>query len=78
MHNCKIALDIIWLDKAGKVVEVVASAPPCQKEARDCPTYGGHELAFYVLELGAGVAKAHADGITIAGHDGGTGASPLS
>ena len=28
--------------------------------------------------IAAGVAKAHADGITIAGHDGGTGASPLS
>ena len=37
MHNCKIALDIIWLDQAGKVVEVVAGAPPCEKEARDCP-----------------------------------------
>jgi glutamate synthase (NADPH) large chain len=28
--------------------------------------------------IAAGVAKAHADGITIAGHDGGTGASPVS
>jgi glutamate synthase (NADPH/NADH) large chain len=28
--------------------------------------------------IAAGVAKAHADGITIAGHDGGTGAAPLS
>jgi glutamate synthase (NADPH/NADH) large chain len=28
--------------------------------------------------IAAGVAKAHADAITIAGHDGGTGASPLS
>ena len=59
MHNCKIALDIIWLDKAGKVVEVAAGAPPCEKEARDCPSYGGHEQAFYVLELGAGQAKVH-------------------
>ncbi len=28
--------------------------------------------------IAAGVVKAHADGVTIAGHDGGTGASPLS
>src|SRR5260370_18279389 len=28
--------------------------------------------------IAAGVAKAHADSIQIAGHDGGTGASPLS
>lgn len=59
MHNCKIALDIIWLDQAGKVVEVVPDAPPCDKPARDCPPYGGHEVAHYVLELGAGQAKAH-------------------
>jgi len=59
MHNCKIALDIIWLDQAGKVVEVVAGAPPCEKEARNCPSYGGHEPAFYVLELGTGQARAH-------------------
>ncbi len=59
MHNCKIALDIIWLDQAGKVVEVVPDAPPCEKTAKDCPSYGGHEVAHYVLELGAGQAKAH-------------------
>ena len=28
--------------------------------------------------IAAGVAKAHADHILISGHDGGTGASPLS
>jgi len=59
MHNCKIALDIIWLEKDGKVMEIAASAPPCNAPAKDCPSYGGHELAYYVLELGAGQAKAH-------------------
>ncbi len=59
MHNCKIALDIIWLDKDSKVVEVVPNAPPCDRPAKECPSYGGHETAYYVLELGAGQAKAH-------------------
>ena len=59
MHNCKIALDIIWLDQDGKVVEIAANAPPCNGPERSCPTYGGHELANYVLELGGGQAKAH-------------------
>ncbi len=59
MHNCKIPLDIIWMDKSLKVVEVVPNAPPCTGPAKDCPSYGGHEIAYYVLELGAGQAKAH-------------------
>ena len=59
MHNCKIALDIIWLEKDGKVVEVVPDAPPCNGPERSCPSYGGNHFANYVLELGAGQAKAH-------------------
>lgn len=59
MHNCKIALDIIWLDKALKVVEVVPGAPPCDRPAKECPSYGGHEIAYFVLELGSGQAKVH-------------------
>ena len=63
MHNCKIALDIIWLDPAKKVVEIAADSPPCQKPAQACPNYGGHELSQYVLELNGGQAKLH--GVTI-------------
>lgn len=59
MHNCKIALDIVWLDKNGTVLEVVPDAPPCEKPEKQCPPYGGHFAANYVLELGAGQAKAH-------------------
>ncbi len=59
MHNCKIPLDIVWLDAARKVVEVVPNAPPCRKPAQECPAYGGHQAAQYVLELGGGQAKAH-------------------
>ena len=31
-----------------------------------------------MLAVAAGVSKAHADHVTISGHDGGTGASPLT
>jgi len=59
MRNCRIALDIIWLGQDGKVLEVVPDAPACNTPEKDCPSYAGHFAAYYVLELGAGQAKAH-------------------
>ena len=59
MHNCRIPLDIVWLDETKKVVEIVRDAPPCQKPEEQCPAYGGHKLAQYVLELNGGEAKRH-------------------
>ncbi|MDX2181193.1 MAG: DUF192 domain-containing protein [Bryobacteraceae bacterium] len=56
MHNCKIALDIIWLDSAKRVVEISAATPPCQKEASECPSYGGTQPSQFVLELASGMA----------------------
>ncbi len=60
MHNCRIPLDIIWMDPAHQVVEISGNTPPCQAQPRDCPTYGGHFPAQYVLELGSGEARKHA------------------
>ena len=52
MQNCLIPIDIIWLDAAGKVVQVAAAVPPCRLAACDppcasnqCPSYGGDGLA---------------------------------
>jgi uncharacterized membrane protein (UPF0127 family) len=59
MANCKIALDIIWMNADHKVVEISANTPPCPSGRSDCPTYGGHELASYALELGGGEAAKH-------------------
>jgi uncharacterized membrane protein (UPF0127 family) len=56
MFNCKIALDIIWMDSARRVVEISAATPPCEKPAAECPNYGGHEDAQFVLELASGEA----------------------
>jgi uncharacterized membrane protein (UPF0127 family) len=59
MANCRIALDIIWMDATHQVVEISANTPPCPSGGKDCPTYGGHATALYALELGAGEAAKH-------------------
>lgn len=60
MANCRIALDIIWMNAARQVVEISAATPPCPAGGYDCPSFGGHEAAQYVLELNAGEAQKHA------------------
>ena len=59
MANCKIPLDIIWMDISHRVVEISADTPPCPLGNRNCPTYGGHAVASFALELGAGEAAKH-------------------
>ncbi len=59
MANCKVPLDIIWMDSAHKVVEISAKTPPCPQGGTDCPTFGGHAPAQFVLELGGGEAAQH-------------------
>lgn len=57
MYNVKIPLDMIWMDRDHRVVEIAANAQPCKTKASQCPTYGGHQQALYVLELGGGEAQ---------------------
>jgi uncharacterized membrane protein (UPF0127 family) len=59
MYQVKVPLDIIWLDSARRVVEVVHQAPPCPGPPEKCPAYGGAFEAQYVLELRAGAARAN-------------------
>jgi uncharacterized membrane protein (UPF0127 family) len=59
MANCKIPLDIIWLDSSHQVVEISADTPPCPSGSKDCPTYGGHSVASFGLELAGGEAAKH-------------------
>ena len=57
MYQVRIPLDIIWMDHQRKIVEIAANTPACtSKSSRDCPNYGGHEKARYVLELAGGAA----------------------
>ncbi|HTQ56341.1 MAG TPA: DUF192 domain-containing protein [Bryobacteraceae bacterium] len=57
MFQCKIPLDILWMDPQHKIVEISADTPPCRDTADKCPNYGGHQQAQYVLEIGAGEAR---------------------
>ena len=60
MYQCLIPLDIIWMDGAHRIVEIVRSAPPCRStDPADCPSYGGTANSAYVLELAAGQADTH-------------------
>jgi len=57
MYQVRIPLDIIWLDQQRRIVEIAANTPACtSKSSRDCPSYGGHQKARYVLELAGGGA----------------------
>jgi uncharacterized protein len=60
MFQTLIPLDMIWMDSNKHIVEISENTPPCKTEAAQCPQYGGHEPALFVLELNAGsVAKYH-------------------
>jgi uncharacterized membrane protein (UPF0127 family) len=59
MYQTMVPLDIIWMNPQRRIVEIVPNAPPCMEAASKCPTYGGTQVARYVLELNAGQAAAH-------------------
>lgn len=59
MFQCEIPLDIIWLDRNRRIVEISKQTPPCRDIAERCPSYGGNARSKYVLELASGMADAH-------------------
>jgi uncharacterized protein len=57
MFQVRIPLDIIWMNKDHRIVEISANTPPCtSKNSSECPRYGGAADAIYVLEMNAGGA----------------------
>ena len=57
MYQVRIPLDIIWMNQDRRIVEISPNTPPCpSKAAHECPSFGGHEKARYVLELAGGGA----------------------
>ena len=57
MKNMLIPLDLVFLDGAGTVVDVIADVQPCAAEP--CPNYPPSNPALAVLEIIAGSAAAH-------------------
>jgi len=56
MKNCKIPLDIIWLDENYKVVAIKANNQPCP-ETGECLSINPNVVAKYALEINAGLAN---------------------
>ena len=57
MFQVKIPLDIIWMDRNHRIVEISASTPPCpSSKASECPSFGGAKKSQFVLELAGGEA----------------------
>jgi uncharacterized protein len=52
MKDTRFPLDILWMDRAGCLVEVVEDAQPLSFD-----TLGGHVRSAYALELPAGSAR---------------------
>ena len=68
MQNCRISLDILWLDQSMKIASMAESVPPCRLPgceppcaSNSCPSYppAPGTRAKYVVELAAGFAKRH-------------------
>jgi uncharacterized membrane protein (UPF0127 family) len=65
MMNTLVALDLVYLDHTGTVVDVVADAQPCQAEP--CPRFTPKHPARAVLEITSGSAARHGvvDGVKL-------------
>lgn len=50
-----IPLDILWLDRENKVIDIQAGTPCLEEE---CPSYSPNSPALYILQLNQGKAKA--------------------
>ena len=57
MKNTFIPLDMVWIDRTGKVVDVRDHVQPCHSDP--CPSYMPRGAGRAVLEVNAGFAAAH-------------------
>lgn len=55
MKNCRIHLDLVFLDKNREVVDLYINVPPCKNDP--CASYISRRRAQYVLELRGNRAK---------------------
>ena len=57
LKNVRFPLDLIWINKDKKIVDIQPNAHPCQ--ADDCLTYYPHKDASFGLEVNAGFVARH-------------------
>lgn len=57
MKNCKVPLDLLWLDENWRVVYIAHEQQPCPAEG-ECPGVTPLGVSRYVLELAGGTARA--------------------
>lgn len=55
MRNCKVSLDIIWLDANFRVAHIAPDVPPCADD-EECPSVYPMRPGRYVLEVAGGTA----------------------
>ncbi len=55
MKNCFFPLDLIFMDKNGKIVDTKENFEPCKEDP--CPSYKSKEKAKYVLEVNSNFCK---------------------
>lgn len=66
MKNCEIPLDLIFIDNAGKIIDIRANVPPCKQldpTQMTCPSYVPKAPYRTVLEINGGAAKTNNIGI---------------
>ena len=54
MKNMRFPLDIIWIDKDKRIVDIKTDVPTCNQT---CESLTPGDKALYVLEVNAGFAK---------------------
>jgi hypothetical protein len=60
MRHVRVPLDILWMDKDRKIVEIHTDTPPCtETDPVRCPTYGGKVESVFVLEIAGGLVRKH-------------------
>ncbi|MDX1388167.1 MAG: DUF192 domain-containing protein [Acidobacteriota bacterium] len=58
MKNCRVPLDMIWLDDSMVVVEIAEERQPCPPSG-PCPVIAPMRAGRYVLEVAGGGARRH-------------------
>jgi len=57
MKNTYIPLDLIFISRDKKIVEIKENFEPCQQ--KNCPSYTSQKKAKYVLEVNGGFCQKH-------------------